>query len=84
MASLRSAALLGSHADGPRRGPQTALASMIARGDPLPVDLKDRAIYYVGPVAARAERGLSGRPARQPLRAWMGSPRRCWRQRACL
>jgi fumarate hydratase, class I len=28
------------------------LASMIARGEPLPVDLKDRAIYYVGPVAA--------------------------------
>ena len=28
------------------------LAYMIARGDPLPVDLKDRAIYYVGPVAA--------------------------------
>ena len=28
------------------------LASMIATGEPLPVDLKDRAIYYVGPVAA--------------------------------
>jgi fumarate hydratase class I len=28
------------------------LASMIQRGEPLPVDLKDRAIYYVGPVAA--------------------------------
>jgi fumarate hydratase, class I len=28
------------------------LASLIARGEPLPVDLKDRAIYYVGPVAA--------------------------------
>jgi fumarate hydratase class I len=27
-------------------------ASMIATGEPLPVDLKDRAIYYVGPVAA--------------------------------
>ncbi len=28
------------------------LVSMIERGAPLPVDLKDRAIYYVGPVAA--------------------------------
>jgi fumarate hydratase class I len=28
------------------------LASMIATGELLPVDLKDRAIYYVGPVAA--------------------------------
>ena len=28
------------------------LADMIRRGEPLPVDLKDRAIYYVGPVDA--------------------------------
>ena len=28
------------------------LVSMIERGEPLPVDLKERAIYYVGPVAA--------------------------------
>ncbi len=28
------------------------LADMIARGEPLPVDLRDRAIYYVGPVDA--------------------------------
>jgi fumarate hydratase, class I len=28
------------------------LVSMIEKGEPLPVDLKDRAIYYVGPVDA--------------------------------
>ena len=28
------------------------MADLIARGEPLPVDLKDRAIYYVGPVEA--------------------------------
>jgi fumarate hydratase class I len=28
------------------------LVDMIERGEPLPVDLKDRAIYYVGPVDA--------------------------------
>ena len=28
------------------------LVSLIERGEPLPVDLKERAIYYVGPVAA--------------------------------
>jgi fumarate hydratase, class I len=30
------------------------LSSMLAAGEPLPVDLKDRAIYYVGPVDAVA------------------------------
>jgi fumarate hydratase class I len=28
------------------------MAEMIARGEPLPVDLRDKAIYYVGPVDA--------------------------------
>lgn len=28
------------------------MADLMARGEPLPVDLKDRAIYYVGPVDA--------------------------------
>ena len=28
------------------------LVSMIEAGEPLPVDLRDRAIYYVGPVGA--------------------------------
>jgi fumarate hydratase, class I len=28
------------------------LAAMLAAGEPLPIDLKDRAIYYVGPVDA--------------------------------
>ena len=28
------------------------MADLIARGEPLPVDLRDRAIYYVGPVDA--------------------------------
>ncbi|MDX7953961.1 fumarate hydratase C-terminal domain-containing protein, partial [Lichenihabitans sp. Uapishka_5] len=28
------------------------MMEMIARGEPLPVDLKDRALYYVGPVDA--------------------------------
>ncbi len=51
LAGRRNAAAVRPHADRPRRRPQ-AHGEMMARGEPLPVDLRDRAIYYVGPVDA--------------------------------
>ncbi len=44
--------LLSGHMLTGRDAAHKRMSEMMARGEPLPVDLRDRAIYYVGPVDA--------------------------------
>jgi hypothetical protein len=58
------------------------MVDMLAKGEPLPVDLKGRA----STTSARSIRCATkwwARPARPPQRAWTSSPARCWNRPAC-
>ncbi|MEC7761856.1 MAG: fumarate hydratase [Pseudomonadota bacterium] len=48
--SVGDTLLLSGHILTGRDAAHKRIDDMLARGEPLPVDLKDRAIYYVGPV----------------------------------
>ena len=58
------------------------MTDILSRGETLPVDFKDRFIYYVGPVDPVREEvvGPAG-PRRQP--GWTSSRARCWPRPAC-
>jgi len=58
------------------------MVEMLNRGQPLPVDLKGRFIYYVGPVDPVRDE-VVGPAVRPPPRAWTSSPSRSWRRPAC-
>ena len=57
------------------------MIDMMEAGEELPVDLKGRFIYYVGPVDPCGTRWLAP-PARRRPRAWTNLPARCWRKPA--
>ncbi len=52
--------------------PHKRMRDMLERGEPLPVDLRDRAIYYVGPVDPVAGETVGQRARRRPT-AWTSS-----------
>jgi len=58
------------------------LTDMLNRGETLPVDLRGRFLYYVGPVQAVGDEavGPAGPP---PPRAWTSSPARSSPKPAC-
>ena len=58
------------------------LVEMLTRGEPLPVNLQDRFIYYVGPVDPYATKS-SAPPAPPPPPVWTNSPPPCWQKPAC-
>lgn len=47
------------------------------RGESLPIDIKDQAIYYMGPSPAR-EDARSDQPDRQPPAVWTSMHHVCW------
>ena len=46
------------------------------RGESLPIDIKDQAIYYMGPSPARE--GRPDQPVRQPPAVWTSMHHVCW------
>ena len=58
------------------------MVEMLNKGETLPVDLKGRFIYYVGPVDPVGDEVVA-RQARPPLRGWTNSPARSSIKPAC-
>ncbi len=59
------------------------LVEMIDNGEELPVDLKGKFIYYVGPVDPVRDE-VVGPVAQQPQRVWTNSHVKCLSTRVCL
>ncbi len=48
------------------------------RGESLPIDIKDQAIYYMGPSPAREGRPIGSAGPAQPPAVWTSMPHVCW------